>query len=41
MVQDFGMRIDDWRPWQLDDGTPVQMPGNFEPVAEEDGSLCL
>jgi hypothetical protein len=38
-IQDFGMRIDGWRPWQLDDGTPIQMPANFDPVHEEDGSL--
>ncbi len=41
LVQDFGMRMDSWRPWRLEDGTPVQMPGNFDPVAEEDGGLCL
>lgn len=41
LVQDFGMRIDAWQPWHLDDGTAVQMPANFEPVREEDGSLCL
>jgi len=41
LVQDFGMRLDGWRPWQLDDGTPVQMPGNFDPLVEDDGSLCL
>jgi len=39
--QPFGLRNDRWRPWQLDDGTPVQMPANFAPVAEADGSLCL
>jgi hypothetical protein len=26
---------------QLDDGTPVQMPANFAPVVEQDGSLCF
>jgi uroporphyrinogen decarboxylase len=41
LIQDFGMRIDAWRPWQLDDGTLVQMPANFEPVTDEDGSLCI
>lgn len=41
LVQDFGMRIDAWRPWQLDDGTPVQMPANFEPVQDSEGSLCI
>jgi hypothetical protein len=41
LIQDFGMRLDGWRPWRLDDGTPVQMPVNFDPVPHEDGSLCL
>ena len=35
LVQDFGMRRDHWVPWQLmEDGTPVQMPGGFDPVTE-------
>jgi uroporphyrinogen decarboxylase len=41
LTQPFQTRIDSWRPWQLDDGTPVQMPGNFVPVPGEDGSLCF
>ena len=41
LVQDFGMRIDAWKPWTMDDGLRVLMPHNFEPVREEDGSLCL
>jgi len=41
LVQDFGMRIDAWKPWTMDDGLQVLMPHNFEPVREEDGSLCL
>lgn len=42
LVQDFGMRMDHWVPWQLvEDGTPVQMPGGFDPIQSEDGSLCL
>ncbi|MBW1791243.1 MAG: methyltransferase [Deltaproteobacteria bacterium] len=41
LVQDFGMRINEWKPWNLDDGLHVYMPSNFEPVREEDGSLCL
>ena len=40
LTQPFQTRIDDWRPWHLDDGTPVQIPSNFIPVAEADGSLC-
>src|SRR5574341_1218893 len=41
LTQPFQTRIDRWRPWQLDDGTPVQMPANFTPVVEQDGSLCF
>ncbi|MCX6030512.1 MAG: methyltransferase [Chloroflexi bacterium] len=41
LSQPFGLRNDRWRSWRLDDGTPVQMPANFAPVAEADGSLCL
>ena len=42
LVQDFGMRMDGWVPWQLvEDGTPVQMPGGFDPIEEKDGSLTL
>jgi uroporphyrinogen decarboxylase len=37
----FGLRIDRWMPWSLDDGTPVQMPANFAPVPDADGNLCL
>ena len=33
LVQDFGMRIDAWKPWRLDDGTEVQAPGEFRPRA--------
>ncbi|MCJ7738385.1 MAG: hypothetical protein MUQ10_13915, partial [Anaerolineae bacterium] len=41
LMQDFGMRLDGWRPWCLDDGISVQMPAAFEPVQREDGSLSL
>ncbi|NOZ50046.1 MAG: methyltransferase [Chloroflexi bacterium] len=41
LTQAYGMRLDNWRPWRLDDGTPVQMPARFDPVTEEDGSLGL
>jgi uroporphyrinogen decarboxylase len=41
LIQDFGMRLDGWRPWRLEDGMPVQMPINFDPAPHEDGSLCL
>jgi uroporphyrinogen decarboxylase len=41
LEMEFGLRVDAWRPWRLDDGTAVQMPANFAPVAAEDGSLEL
>ena len=43
----FGLRVDAWQPWRLNDpdsadsGVAVQMPANFAPVADEEGSLCL
>jgi uroporphyrinogen decarboxylase len=41
LVQPFDTRIDRWCPYQLDDHTPVQVPANFTPVTEADGSLCF
>jgi uroporphyrinogen decarboxylase len=41
LVQSYGTRIDAWQSWQLPDGTPVQVPANFNPVADESGNLCL
>ncbi|MBC8253054.1 MAG: methyltransferase [Ardenticatenia bacterium] len=41
LVQAYGVRVGDWRSWQLGDGTPVQVPTSFNPVTEEDGSLSL
>jgi len=38
---EFGLRIDEWKPWHLDDGTPVQMPARFNPIIAEDGTLLL
>lgn len=37
----FGIRNENWKPWQLFDGTPVEMPGGFEPVFEDDGDIVL
>jgi uroporphyrinogen decarboxylase len=37
----FGIRNENWKPWQLFDGTPVEMPGGFEPVTEPSGDLVL
>ena len=41
LVLDFDMRLDRWRDWRLEDGTPVQMPGNFDPIQDEFGNLDL
>jgi uroporphyrinogen decarboxylase len=37
----FGIRNENWKPWQLFDGTPVEMPGAFQPVVEPSGDLVL
>lgn len=37
----FGIENADWKPWKLFDGTPVEVPGGFEPVIEESGDLVL
>lgn len=37
----FGMRIDAWQPWSLDDGMQVLMPANFAPVRDAEANLLL
>lgn len=37
----FGIRNERWKNWRLFDGTPVDVPGDFEPIEEEDGSLAI
>jgi uroporphyrinogen decarboxylase len=37
----FGIRNERWKPWRLFDGTPVEVPGDFAPQVEPDGSLVL
>lgn len=37
----FGIRNEDWTPWRLFDGTPVEMPGGFQPVTEPNGDIVL
>ena len=37
----FGIPIDQWKPWRLHDGTPVQVPIDFQTARERDGSLLL
>ncbi|MFV1966714.1 MAG: uroporphyrinogen decarboxylase family protein [Pirellulaceae bacterium] len=37
----FGIRNENWKPWHLFDGTPVEVPGAFNPVTEPGGDLVL
>jgi len=37
----FGIRNEAWKPWRLFDGTPVDVPGGFNPVADARGDLLL
>ncbi len=37
----FGFRNEDWKPWQLFDGTPVLVPGKFVVRADDSGDLLL
>jgi len=37
----FGIRNENWKPWRLFDGTPVEVPGGFQPVADQRGDLLL
>jgi uroporphyrinogen decarboxylase len=37
----FGIRNEHWKPWRLFDGTPVEVPGGFQPVPQPNGDLLL
>jgi len=37
----FGIRNEDYKPWTMFDGTPVQVPGGFNPRVEPNGDLLL
>jgi hypothetical protein len=37
----FGYRNEDWKSWQLFDGTPVLVPGAFNTNPEPDGSILM
>ena len=37
----FGIRNEGWKPWRLFDGTPVEVPGGFNPVVQPGGDLLL
>lgn len=37
----FGIRNENWKPWRLFDGTPVEVPGDFLPETDSAGDLVL
>lgn len=37
----FGILNEAWKPWTLFDGTPVEVPGGFEPATEDSGDLLI
>ncbi len=37
----FDIENKDWKPWKLFDGTPVEVPGGFNPVEDENGGLLI
>ncbi len=37
----FGIRNTDWKQWTMFDGTPVEVPGGFNPVTEPSGDLVI
>ncbi|MDD4269249.1 MAG: methyltransferase [Pirellulaceae bacterium] len=37
----FGIRNEGWKPWTLPDGTPVEVPGGFNPSSDRLGNLVL
>ena len=37
----LAIRRENWKPWRLFDGTPVEVPGDFNPVLEPDGGYAM
>lgn len=37
----YGYRYENWKPWVMDDGTPVLMPGGFEYTEDEKGNKWM
>ncbi len=37
----LGIRNEDWKPWTLFDGTPVEVPGGFDPETQPNGDLLV
>ena len=37
----LGFRNEDWKPWELFDGSPVLVPGAFNPTVDTNGDLLM
>ena len=37
----IGIRKENWKPWRMFDGTPLEVPGGFNPVLESDGGYVI
>jgi uroporphyrinogen decarboxylase len=37
----LAIRRENWKPWRLFDGTPVEVPGGFNPVLDPDGGYTM
>jgi len=37
----LGIRYENWKPWRLFDGTPIEVPGGFNPAEQDNGDLVL
>ena len=37
----YGYRYEKWKPWTMDDGTPVMMPGGFEIDTDDKGNKWM
>jgi hypothetical protein len=37
----LAIRRENWKPWRLFDGTPVEVPGDFNPLLEPNGGYAL
>ena len=37
----IGIKKENWKPWQLFDGTPLEVPGGFNPVLDADGGYVI
>ena len=37
----LAIRRENWKPWRLFDGTPVEIPGDFHPVLQPDGGYAM